>query len=144
VGTDRFEILGDNGKIVVENSKTATVTRLSRPEQEISDEMSAHDVRSVLTGQLDKGAFSASEVIEFDSAGGSQHAGVLQNFAANILDGTPLIAPGAEGLNGVRLANAIHLSSWTGNEVPLEFDDDLYLSELNQRIREEGMFPERT
>ena len=53
------------------------------------------------------------------------------------------IAPGIEGINGVRLANAIHLSSWTGNEVPLEFDDDLYLSELNQRIREEGKFPER-
>jgi predicted dehydrogenase len=143
VGTDRFEILGDNGKIVVQNSKTATVTRLNRPEREISDEMSADDVRRVLTGQLDKGAFSASEVIEFDSVGDSQHARVLQNFAANILDGTPLIAPGAEGINGVRLANAIHLSSWTGKEVPLEFDDDLYLSELNQRIREEGMFPER-
>ena len=90
VGTDRFEILGDNGKIVVENSKTATVTRLSRPEREISDEMSADDVRRVLTGQLDKGDFSTAEVIEFDSGGGSQHAGVLQNFAANILDGTPL------------------------------------------------------
>jgi predicted dehydrogenase len=143
VGTDRFEILGDNGKIVVENSKTATVTRLSRPEREISDEMSADDVRRVLTGQLDKDAFSAAEVIEFDSVGGSQHADVLQNFAANILDGTPLIASGGEGINGVRLANAIHLSSWTGNEVPLEFDEDVYLSELNQRIREEGMFPER-
>ena len=143
VGTDRFEILGDNGKIVVENSKTATVTRLSRPEREISDEMSPDDVRRVLTDQLDKGAFSASEVIEFDSAGGSQHAGVLQNFAANILDGVPLIAPGAEGINGVQLANAIHLSSWTGNEVPLAFDDDLYLTELNQRIRKEGLFPER-
>ena len=54
-----------------------------------------------------------------------------------------LIAPGIEGINGVRLANAIHLSSWTGHEVPLEFDDDLYLGELNQRIREEGKFPER-
>jgi predicted dehydrogenase len=142
VGTDRFEILGDDGKIVVQNSKIATVTRLSRPEREISDEMSADDVRRVLTGQLDKAAFYASEVIEFESVGG-QHAGVLQNFAANILDGTPLIAPGLEGMNGVRLANAIHLSSWTGHEVPLDFDEDLYLSELNKRIREEGKFPER-
>jgi predicted dehydrogenase len=142
VGTDRFEILGDNGKIVVQNSKIATVTRLSRPEREISDEMSADDVRRVLTGQLDKDAFYASEVIEYESVGG-QHAGVLQNFAANILDGTPLIAPGLEGMNGVRLANAIHLSSWTGHEVPLDFDEDLYLSELNKRIREEGKFPER-
>jgi predicted dehydrogenase len=143
VGTDRFEILGDNGKIVVDNSRTAMITRLSRPEREISDGMSSDDVRRVLTGELDRGAFCTSEVIEFDSVGGSQHAGVLENFAANILDGTPLIAPGEEGINGVQLANAIHLSSWTGDEVPLDFDEDLYLSELNQRIREEGMFPDR-
>jgi hypothetical protein len=47
-------------------------------------------------------------------------------------------------ISGVRLANAMHLSSWTGHEVPLDFDEDLYLSELNKRIREEGKFPERT
>ena len=58
--------------------------------------------------------------------------------------GTPLIAPGSDGINGVRLANAIHLSSWTGREVPLDFDEDEYLAELNKRIREEGKFPERT
>jgi predicted dehydrogenase len=143
VGTDRFEILGDSGKIVVENSTTAVITRLTRPEREISNEMSPDDVQRVLTGQLDKGIFSASEVIEFDSVGGSEHAGVLQNFAANILDGAPLIAPGAEGINGVRLANAIHLSSWTGQEVPLDFDEDAYLSELNKRIAEESKFPLR-
>jgi predicted dehydrogenase len=143
IGTDRFEILGDNGKIVVDNSKTATVTRLGRPEREIGDEVSSDDVEQLYTGQLDMGAYTASEVIEFDSAWGSQHASVLQNFAANILDGTPLIAPGSDGINGVRLANAIYLSSWTGQEVPLDFDDDRYASELNQRIREEGKFPER-
>ena len=64
--------------------------------------------------------------------------------AANILDRTPLIAPGSDGINGVRLANAIHLSSWTGKEVPLDFDENEYLAQLNQRIREEGKFPERS
>jgi hypothetical protein len=54
-----------------------------------------------------------------------------------------LLAPGSEGVNGVRLANAIHLSSWLGHEVPLDFDEDLYLAELNKRIRSEGKFPER-
>ncbi len=68
---------------------------------------------------------------------------MLENFAANILDGTPLLAPGIDGINGVRLANAIHLSSWLGREVPLDFDEDLYLDELNKRIRAEGKFPER-
>jgi predicted dehydrogenase len=143
VGTDRFEILGDNGKIVVENSKTATVTRLKKPERELSESMDMQDVMRLFTGQLNTADYYSSEAIEFPSEWGAQHAGVLENFAANILDGTPLIAPGSDGINGVRLANAIHLSSWTGGEVPLDFDEDEYLTQLNQRIREEGTFPER-
>lgn len=143
VGTDRFEILGDQGKIVVEDSKIATVTRLTKPERELSDTMGMDDVRRLFTGQLDIDDYYTCEVIEFESVWGAQHAGVLENFAANILDGTPLIAPGSDGINGVRLANAIHLSSWTGHEVPLDFDENLYLSELNQRIRAEGTFAER-
>lgn len=35
-GTDRLEILGDAGKIVVEDSKRAVVTRLRKPEAELS------------------------------------------------------------------------------------------------------------
>jgi hypothetical protein len=35
----------------------------------------------------------------------------------------------------VRLANSIHLTGWTGHDVPLDFGDDLYLSGLNERIR---------
>ena len=143
VGTDRFEILGDNGKIVVENSKTATVTRLHKPERELSAGMDMQDVVRLFTGQLDTADYYTTEVIEFESPWGAQHAGVLENFAANIQDGTPLIAPGSDGINGVRLANAIHLSSWTGKQVPLDFDEDDYLIELNKRIREEGIFPER-
>jgi predicted dehydrogenase len=87
--------------------------------------------------------YCTTEVIEFESAWGGQHAGVLENFAANILDGTPLLAPGSDGIKGVRLANAIHLSSWTGREVPLDFDEEEYMRELNKRIREEGKFAER-
>jgi predicted dehydrogenase len=143
VGTDRFEILGDNGKIVVENSKTATVTRLTKLERELSDSLGADDVKRLFTGELHLADNYTSEVIEFESVWGGQHAGVLENFAANILDGTPLIAPGSDGINGVRLANAIHLSSWTGAEVPLDFDEEAYLAELNKRIRVEGMFAER-
>jgi len=143
VGTDRFEILGDNGKIVVENSKTATVTRLKRPERDISDGMDMQDVQRLFTGQLKTDDYYTTEVIEFESPWGAQHAGVLENFAANIQDGTALLAPGSDGINGVRLANAIHLSSWTGKEIPLDFDEDDYLIELNKRIREEGKFPER-
>jgi predicted dehydrogenase len=143
VGTDRFEILGDNGKIVVDNSLTATVTWLKKPERELSEGMDMQDVMKLFTGQLNTENLYSSEVIEFESQWGAQHTGVMENFAANILDGTPLIAPGSDGINGVRLANAIHLSSWTGKAVSLDFDEDEYLAELNKRIREEGKFPMR-
>jgi predicted dehydrogenase len=143
VGTDRFEILGDSGKIVIENSATATVTRLTKPERELSDGMDREDTARLLSGRLNLSDYSSSEVIESESQWGLQHAGMLENFAASILHDAPLIAPGVEGINSVRLANAIHLSSWTGQEVPFDFNDDDYLAELNSRIRDEGLSQQR-
>jgi predicted dehydrogenase len=143
VGTDRFEILGDSGKIVVDNSRTARVTRLREPERQLGESIDMPTVWRLVSGQENTDPYYASEVLQFESTSGEGHAGVMKNFAANILDGEPLIAPGAEGINGVRLANAIYLSSWKGAEVSLDFDDDEYLSELNRRIADEGKFPTR-
>jgi predicted dehydrogenase len=143
VGTDRLEIQGDAGKIVVDGSRTAVVTRLNSPERELSDGMGLDDVRRLFMGELDASTLYTQETIEFPSAWGEQHVGVLANFAASIVDGTPLIAPGADGMLGVRLANAIHLSSWTGREVPIQFDDDEFLDLLNERIADEGLYPVR-
>jgi UDP-N-acetyl-2-amino-2-deoxyglucuronate dehydrogenase len=143
VGTDRLEILGDSGKLVIDNSRTARVTLLREPERQLGEEIDMPTVWRLVSGQENTDPYYTSEVLEFESTSGEGHVGVLKNFAANILDGEPLIAPGLEGINGVRLANAIYLSSWKGAEVPLDFDDDEYLSELNRRIAEEGMFPTR-
>jgi predicted dehydrogenase len=143
VGTDRLEILGDSGKIVVENSRTARVTRLREPERQLGEGIDMPTVWRLLSGQQDTEAYYTSEVLEFELTSDKGHAGVLENFAANMLSDEPLIAPGAEGLNGVRLANAIYLSSWKGAEVSLDFDDEEYLSELNRRIADEGKFPTR-
>ena len=145
VGTDRLEILCDRGKIVVDNSKTVTITRLTDSERTISDSMSAADVVNLFRGQADLGQYMTTETKTYESVWGKQHADVLANFAANIVDGTPLIAPGADGIHGVRLANAIHLSSWTGEEVSItNFDEARYLSALNTRIRKEGKYTERS
>ena len=68
----------------------------------------------------------------------------MRNFAAAVLGEEELLAPGGDGIHGVRLANAIHLSSWTGQQVSIEdFDEETYLAELNERIRAEGTFEER-
>lgn len=144
VGTDRLEIQGDSGKIVVDGSKTATVTRYAKPEREISAGLGIEDGMRAFRGEIDVKDFYTTETIEFGSQWGGQHVGVLANFAAAIESGEPLIAPGADGIMGVRLANAIHLSSWLGREVPIDFDQAEYLQLLNDRIRAEGEFPERT
>lgn len=141
IGTDRFEILCDRGKIVVEGSARATVTRLARDEQVMSQEIDPAAARALMSGETTMSREYSEEVIESSSAWGEQHASVLVNFAANILDGTPLIAPGSDGMLGVRLANAIHLSSWLDREVPIDFDEEEYLDLLAERIRSEGEFP---
>lgn len=144
IGTDRLEILGDKGKIVVEDSKTAYITRMKKSENELNKEMDFEGVKDLFMGKLDVSELWETETFTEESPWGEQHAGVLRNFAANILDNEPLLAPGSEGINGVRLANAIHLSDWLGKEVTLDdFDDALYLEELNKRIANEGKFEQR-
>ena len=145
IGTDRLEILGDSGKIVVEDSKKVTVTRMKKSENELNKEMDFEGVKDLFMGKMDTSELWEVETFESEDQWGGQHAGVLENFAQNILKGEALLAPGSEGINGVRLANAIHLSDWLDKEVSLtDFDDDLYLAELNKRIAEEGKFDQRS
>ncbi len=42
----------------------------------------------------------------------SGHAGITSDWVSAIRDGTPLLAPGKEGLNSLEISNAIHLSTW--------------------------------
>jgi predicted dehydrogenase len=142
LGTDRLEILCDSGKIVVDDSQTVTIHRFREPEQDVSARITAEDAKQLFTGANLLGEnYISTETKTYESQWGQQHATVLTNFAANILDGTPLIAPGADGINGVRLANAMHLSAFLGREVDIDFSEDDYLTELNKRIAAEGKFP---
>ncbi len=145
IGTDRMEIDLDGGKIVVEGSKKATVQRLSRNETEMNADAPS-DIMAI--GRLTSGNSAGSELytvetFEDTAVWGEQHLTVLENFAFHIVEGTPLLASGFDGINGVNLANAAQLSSWLGKEVELPVDEEVYLKELNQRIKEEGKFPTR-
>jgi UDP-N-acetyl-2-amino-2-deoxyglucuronate dehydrogenase len=140
LGTDRFEILGDKGKLVIDDSKRITIKRLHKDEAEMSATMSMQDVMKIFMGQ-DQSEIYSEETLEFTSAWGTQHVAVLENFASHIVEGTPLLAPGADGIYGVTLANAIHLSSWLGEEVDIPFDEERFLQGLNKRVEEEESNP---
>lgn len=143
IGTDRLEIDMDKGKIVVENSKTATVYRLKKSEKELNDSMTMMQIAMLMQSNSGMSDLMDVETFENEDGWGLQHITVMENFAQHILSGTPLLAPGSEGINGVNLANAILLSSWLGKEVDMPVDEELYVKELNCHIEKEGKFPQR-
>lgn len=120
-GTNRFEVTGTLGKLVCENDKLA-FWKLAQDEREFC--------RTATEGF----AQPQCQQVEVETDGENlQHVGVLNAFAGKILHGTPLVAEGTEGLGGLTLSNAMHLSSWLGRAVDIPFDEELFLSELNKR-----------
>jgi hypothetical protein len=73
--------------------------------------------------------------IPFESAN-NPHGVLMQNFVDAILDGTPLIAPGAEGMGSVELANVLLYSSLIHQSVELPMDSAAWETKLNQLIAE--------
>lgn len=64
-----------------------------------------------------------------------QHLGIFRNFTSAILDGTELLAPGEEGVNGLTISNAIHYSAWTNGWADVKnFDHDGYYTLLQEKI----------
>ncbi|MEG0767514.1 MAG: Gfo/Idh/MocA family oxidoreductase [Clostridia bacterium] len=121
-GTNRFEVTMDGGKIVCEQNKLM-LYKLAVSEPEFSRTWT-------------KGFGSPECVIsEVETDGENlQHVGVLRQFARSILTGEPLVARGEEGIFGLTLSNAMHLSSWLDQKIALPLDEDLFYAELQKRV----------
>jgi hypothetical protein len=72
--------------------------------------------------------------IPIEGGNGPQHLGILQNFTEAILDKKPLIAPAAEGIHGVELANAMLMSSFLDKTITLPLNAAAYEKLLKQKI----------
>jgi predicted dehydrogenase len=122
-GTNRFEISGDRGKIVIEDDKM-TFWRLRQSEMEFN--------------MANTSAFGQPECWKCDipiQSGGPQHLGITQNWVDSIMKGTPLLAPGKEGIKGLTISNAMLLSTWTDGWVDLPIDEDLFYGMLQEQIK---------
>lgn len=121
-GTNRLEISGEFGKIVIEESKLKW-WKLDRNERDIC----ANETDGFYAGKPEY-----EEMVDEPVAG---HPFVLENFARHILNGEPLLAPGEDGINSLTISNAAYLSSWTGKMVELpvaEAEFEKYLNELRK------------
>lgn len=127
-GTNRLEIAGNNGRIVMEGGKLV-FNRNRVPERQFNSEF--------------KGGFGQPEVwkCEIPVRGTDKgHAGILEAWGKAIQenDSSLLVAKGQEGIRGVELANAMLLSTWTDDWVDLPIDEELFLSKLQERVDTSG------
>ena len=121
-GTNRFEIAGERGKIVIEGGKM-TFTRNESSMRDFS--------KTAKTGFARPDVWNVEIPVENAPA---QHATVMQNFVDAILDGAPLIVPGAEGTNSVEIANAALYSTWSKQTVELPLNSKAYEEALQDKI----------
>ena len=122
-GTNRFEILGDKGKLVYEKG-VLEFYRLDQSEREFNKENKIMFASPKATPEIIKtdGAYPA-------------HPGTLSAFVDKIFGRGELTAEGEEGINGLTLSNAMHLSAWLGKTITLPFDEELFLTELRKKFR---------
>ena len=121
-GSNRFEIAGTKGRALLENDKLI-VTRNAVP----SDEWSR---TSKVGFQQPK---TTVEEIPIPGAEDT-HAKLVANFVNAILDGEPLIAPGASGIGSVELANVMVYSGLLGQAIDLPMDGAAWEAKLNELI----------
>ncbi len=122
-GTNRFEISMEKGKLVAEDNRlTMWKSEISEPEFSATNK-----------NPFGQPKFQKTEV-ETDGEN-TQHKGVMNAFASAILHGTPLVAEGVEGINGLSISNAMHYSAWMNETVDIDtFDHERYYEELMKRV----------
>ena len=123
-GTNRLEISGELGKLVLENG-VLKQWKLKTSEREIC--------RTSEQG-MPKPEVEYSEIVQEGKE--PAHKGILQNFANAVLYGEELLAPGTDGINELTISNATYLSSWQGNrEITLPFDTTEFDQFLEEKKR---------
>lgn len=123
-GTNRLEISGSRGKIVIEKG-CLTLYSLDRDEREFC-----------FTEPQGFPKYPVSEEQTLQTEREAGHNGILQNFTNAVLFGEPLLAPGTEGIREISISNAAYLSAWTGRKVSVsDLDTALFDRQLAEKIR---------
>lgn len=122
-GTNRFEITGTKGTLIFENDK------LYYKQLEVDER---EHCRTCEKG-FDKPKCLPTVEVKLEGEN-TQHTGICNNIANAVLGLEPVYAPAADGIHGVHLANAMHLSSWLGESVTLPINGELFYEELKKRI----------
>lgn len=121
-GTNRLEITGSKGKMVIEQGKLKKWI-LPKDEREFcfTEASMTVDFKAEYT-----------EISQTEQESG--HAGILQNFTNSLLFGEELISHGEEGVAELLISNAAYLSSEKGKWVELPASPKKYSRFLKNRV----------
>jgi predicted dehydrogenase len=122
-GTNRLEIVGENGKIIFEQDRLTFYRNRHSMFDQIQNSPSGYEPVE-------------NWIIEvpFKHHGQPGHKLITDNFIDVILHGGDLIAPAVEGINSLALGNAIMLSSFQGQPTELPMDAKAYAVKLEELI----------
>ncbi len=124
-GTNRLEIAGDQGKIVAESGRL----RFARTRR------SVRNIRENSPQSFPQVESWDCEIpVTADTA--DEHRRITQNFVNAVRTGSPLLAPGSEGIRGLEIGNAMLMSGLTRRPVELPLDGaafDEFLSEMTKK-----------
>jgi len=121
-GTNRFEIAGDRGKLVLEDGRL-TFHRTRVPVAQFN---------RAFTGGFGEPECWKCDVPVHGPAEG--HLGIMKDWVRAIRTGSTLLAPGVEGIRSLEISNAMLLSTWIDDWVQIPVDEDLFYAKLQERI----------
>lgn len=131
-GTNRLELSGSGGQIIMEDETSLLLRRLSIDEQDFASATSSFF--GPIPYQESKESFPPSPNTD-------KQAAVVTDFLSAVASHSAPICPLEEGALSLALSNAAYLSAWTGRSVSCPPPGDMFLRELELHCQQESVNP---
>ncbi|MGL4372609.1 MAG: Gfo/Idh/MocA family protein, partial [Turicibacter sp.] len=124
-GTNRLELIGDKGQLILTNDEHLIYHKLQMSE-------SAFNQRNgELFGQIPY----KTETFDFGVEDNKiQHAALINQFIEAIIQDQEVICPLSQAIHSLTLIQACYLSSWSRQAVNLPLDTDLFMKRLKEKM----------
>lgn len=124
-GTNRLEIIGNKGQIILNNDSELIFRELEQDEKIYSQNATE------FFGKINY----KEEITYFDDADNSiQQAAIVNNFIESIENRAKILCSVEEAIKSLYIINAVYLSSWQKKGIELPFDTNLFRKKLEEHF----------
>ena len=127
-GTNRLELSGSKGQLILENDRLFTLRRLAQDER---------DFARTTTGYFGPIPFTEKRWQAPEEPNEAQQAGIVADFLAAVESRRAPLCPVPDALGSLLATNAAYLSAWQGSTVPVPPPPGAYAAALAERMEKE-------